>query len=515
MPTQTETAAPPRGGKPPRPGPRREVDKAAEEMKRRALLPEPPGPKLTWEQMQEYFSLLSKEMWGHVMVYLYRIKPRIIRQLKDPDALNYIDCIAEPFTMEYMIQRHGGGTYVIECTNPDRARAEGNNTHLFKCRFEIDQVRYEPKLNYEELDLNHRDNMSYIQMLQYRGILDNKGKVMQPQQNQNGNGSGVNTEFLKEILGFVSKMTTDQQAQLKEKIAPGDPLTKSIGEILVERMRQDDPSKQMATIQTIMTAMKEMNRGSDITPLFDRLLQMQTEHNTTVLNLMKEMAGMRNQAPANNGAPILDQMDKLLDVFDKLSGLRGGGGGGGRRSGWDVGLEYARELGVPILGTFNNWLAARSGIPAVPIHNPAPPAAPGKPQAPFDPYRDTNAMRQHTASLQQTPPPANGDIRPPAGPVGELGMLLQQYGPLVVNALNNGTPGYDIADYVVGLFGAGIHAMLCAQGEINLLETAMQIPEIALFGKPKVQLFIHEFCNYQEFLDKQARAEEDEAEAIA
>ena len=126
----------------------REVDHAAKALADKHALPQPPGKQLTFEQMQEYLKLLTPEMWGHITMYLYRTRPRIIRQLKDPDAKKYIDCIGEPFDMEYMIERHGGGRYMLEAVDSTVVKYNEKARHLFRCFFEVDEVRHEPKLNY-------------------------------------------------------------------------------------------------------------------------------------------------------------------------------------------------------------------------------------------------------------------------------------------------------------------------------------------------------------------------------
>ena len=51
----------------------REVDKAAKILAEDHILPEVPGSKLSWTQMEEYLALLTPAMWSHVNVYVYRL----------------------------------------------------------------------------------------------------------------------------------------------------------------------------------------------------------------------------------------------------------------------------------------------------------------------------------------------------------------------------------------------------------------------------------------------------------
>ena len=482
-------------------GRKREVDKAAEAMADRHELPESPGKDLKWNQAFEYLKLLTPEMWSHVSVYVYRLKPRIIRQLRDPEARNYIDVLTDTPTLEYFINTHGGGTYLLRAA--DVSRKEPAN-QLFKCVFDIDINQYEPKLNYEELDINARENMAYVQMLQHKGILNDKGHVVTNNpQTQSGTNGGLNAEVIKEILGFVSKLTADQQANLRARLgSDDDTISKSVGQILLEKMKQDDPSKQVQMLSGLLTALKEIvgtskdSKTSDIN--FAQVFQMQAEQRKTDLEYIKLVLESRKE-PNPEGAGQFAQFQQMFNFAKDVMDL--GRGGGGQRSGWDVGLDYAKELGVPILQTINNLFSMRNGNPAAPI-TPNPTGA-------FDPYRDQAALRAHAASLKQpgqAPPGATpGTAMPPAN---ELTVLLQQSTALLVNALNNGTPGYAFADYFTGLMGTAPHAMISAQGEQALVTAALAIPELAMFGEPRLRTFAKEFINFEEFLAQAEVAEE-------
>ena len=81
----------------------REVDKAAEEIAKKRLIPRPPGKKIKWDEMQEWFRITTPEMWSHMAVYIYRDHPRIIRGLSNPTNPHYIDMLEKPFDMDYML----------------------------------------------------------------------------------------------------------------------------------------------------------------------------------------------------------------------------------------------------------------------------------------------------------------------------------------------------------------------------------------------------------------------------
>jgi hypothetical protein len=514
---ETETKTP--ENQPPHEAPRpkiirnREVDKAADAIAEDHILPLPPGKNLTWEQMQQYLALLTPGMWSHVLVYVYRVKPKIRRQLKDPNSPNYIDCLSEPFSMDYFISRHGGGKYSLQAVDTD-AKRDSNSSQLFKCLFEINDVQHPPILNYEELELEARENKSYIAWLQNKvpPVLDSKGNVL-PQPGQQApattsGGIGTAKEVL-DILGYAHKMTTEQQREFRAQFAPGeDSLSKSVGQILLEKMKQDDPGKDWDRMMAFMEKTHKPDPG------IGQIIQMQEQQNRTNLEYTKMLLeSTKNQNTARS------QFSEFREYFMFAREILGTGG---RRSGWDTGLEFARDVGLPALqtigATITNLMTLKNGGVAVPVA--AAPAAPPPAAVPgvFDPYANPAATRAYASTLAtqqpaQAPPPAQAPAAAPppgaAAPAGnQLLALFQQYGNLVVTALNNGTPGYDFADYISGLLGNATHAMLAGHGEEALATTMLQIPEIAFFGEPRIRTFVNEFVHYQEYLEEQEPAEE-------
>jgi hypothetical protein len=152
-------------------------------------------------------------------------------------------------------------------------------------------------------------------------------------------------------------------------------------------------------------------------------------------------------------------------------------------------------------------------------------AAPARPSS-FDPYAHPELMRQFAQTMNAqaaAPPPAVpvGTGVPPgappypappaAPPPDELGALLEIYGGLILGQLNMGTPGYVFADHITALVGNSMHAQICAKGEPALLEALLAVPEIGMFGEARLKRWVHEFVNFEEFLD----AEETDNEEIA
>jgi hypothetical protein len=93
----------------------------------------------------------------------------------------------------------------------------------------------------------------------------------------------------------------------------------------------------------------------------------------------------------------------------------------------------------------------------------------------------------------------------------DLLVLFQQYGALVLQALNGGMPGYDFADHITELTGNATHAMISAHGEDALVHTMLSIPEIALFGEQRLRSFTKEFINFEQYLEQASQENESPA----
>lgn len=496
----------------------REVDKAARGLAEEHALPQPPGHTLSWDKMQEYLALLTPDMWNHVLIYFYRVYPKIRRQLRDATLKNYIDVFSQPFTMEYIIGRHGGGKYYFQAVDTDKRSKEEGGTEIFKCLLEIDDVKHDPILEYQELEMEAKINQPYITWLRNKGILDSKGNVVSQQNSTQANPTNglAATKDVLEILKYVSQMNTDQQNQLKSRLAPEeDSIGKGVGQLLLEKMKQDDPTKQAEVWAKLVSSLKDIigtsKSDNGISGIYDKLIEMQGEHNKTVMSLLDRVFQMQ-QKPAEPPRTALDDFDKVFALLDKA---RGWGGSGGKRTGWDIGYDIARDIGLPVIQTvgqtISNIMALRRGQVTAP-------AAPGAPAVPtsFDPYANPNAAAAYASTLRNQAPPAGpatpaaaAATTPPPAPAPAAaatpgaGEIFQQYGGLVLNAINNSTPGYAFADYVVGLLGQATHAMIANHGEDTLVATMMAIPEFSIFGEPRIRTFVHEFIHFEEFSDQE------------
>ena len=495
----------------------RDVDKAARALADEHILPEVPGSKLSWSQTEDYFKLLTPAMWSHVSVYVYRVKPKIRRQLRDADLPNYIDCFGEPFTIDQFIGRHGGGRYQLRINDNDRKGQQRDARTIFTCDLEVDDIKYPPILEYAELELDARENQSYITWLRSQGILDARGKVVQSG-NSTANGSGF--KDMVDMVRAVRDITSDTQT--RSRPSEDDSLSKSVGNILVEQMRQNDPSKQVAATASLVQNVKEMmdsgKSDSGVTKIYELVLAMQSDQRKLDAEQRKQdMEMFKMMLEANKPAPDTDveKISKIYSLAQQIFGDRPNG----RRTGWDIGYDLARDVALPAINSigsiFTNIMALRRGgtpamVPGASTPTPVPMAA-------FDPYRDRDAAAAYAASIRNqtsppapapapaaTPPPPTTQAAPPqppgsAPPNGQIFEIFQQYGNLVLNAINNGTPGWVFADNLVGLLGTATHAMIAQHGEPALVDAMKSIAEFAVFGEARLATFVHQFIFFEEY----------------
>jgi hypothetical protein len=79
--------------------------------------------------------------------------------------------------------------------------------------------------------------------------------------------------------------------------------------------------------------------------------------------------------------------------------------------------------------------------------------------------------------------------------------MLHAQSPIIINALNSGVRGYEVADHLCGLLGTGTHAAISAFGQDQIVTGMLQLPQIALFGEPRLRTFTDEFIRYEHYLD--------------
>jgi hypothetical protein len=450
---------------------------------------------------------LSEDDWDRYQVYVYRRWPRITLN----DKPHYIGVHRTPLDEEFIRSTYGSGRYTLRLND---VKGTIDSTSL-----EIQDLSHPPKVAADEL-IDCNENARYYKLWPVEA------------KEKNADGTNANDTAVKELAG-VLKMVLEKKDAGKD----ADEAKTALNSLIDWALRQKEKERE----QNSPTAFAEMVRelkGILPSPAPPPAPAPQTDM-ASLLKLAKELQPPL-PPPAPNPLQLLEQakglfsppqddlahIDRLLSIADKLASLRGGGGGSeGQRSGWDIGLDYVREL-TPLAQYFNSIFGLRMG------GTPAPGGAPGAAAVPrpasFDPYQRPDLLKQHaqtvngfaaaqaraaTATPGAMPSTAPPPMTSPDGtassgaPSNDLLTTFQMYGGLVVQALNSGLPGYDFADHVTALTGNASHAMISVHGEDALVTTMLQIPEIALFGEQRLRTFTKEFLNYEQYLataDEQA-----------
>ena len=443
-------------------------------------------------------SLRDRLSSGSAKIYLYRLWPEI-----DAGEKHYIGIVREPIDEDFLLRHYGSGKYMLLVKNPPHKPRTFN--------VPIHNPEYPPNVD-AALVLSSPVNDRYFKTWAAKP----NGAASKPEKESPGEpdiagiirASREGNKLEPQVIEWLQNMA-DRRDDLAAKLAEGS---------------AKNPASDLASL---LTAVKGIMPAPVAAPPPAQIDM------AALLRLVKELQPPP-PPPAPNPLQLLEQakglfsppqddlshIDRLLGIADKLSGLRGGAAGG-PRSAWDVGLDYVKEL-VPLAPYLGNLMGLRiPGRDGTPAPGAATATTPAQPAA-FDPYQRPDLLRQHAQGvngatgqaaapavpLPGTAPPAAPPAAAPANGAAaqpnDLLPVFQQYGALVVNALNNGTPGYDFADYVCGLLGKGTHAMIAAHGEDALVATMKSIPEIALFGEPRLRAFTAEFIDFERYLNEMA-----------
>jgi hypothetical protein len=439
---------------------------------------------------------MTEAEWEQHKLYIYRRWPRVSRD----DAPHYIGAHRQAIDEEFIKGMYGSGRYLLKLNNQKRT--------IDNASLEIQDLAFPPKLSPDEL-MDCPENERYHKLW--------------PAESQKATATtanGSSDSAVKELAG-VLKLILEKKDAAKE----GDESKRALNSLIDWALRQKEAERAESSPTALAILVKEI-KGILPTPTPPTAPAPQSDM-ATLLKLAKEL----QPAPAPNPLQLLEQaktlfsppqddlahIDRLFSIADKLAGLRGSGGGS--RSGWDVGLDYVREL-VPwapylggIFGLRMPGVSAPGGVPGT--------ASAAAPPAAFDPYANPDLLKRHAQNMNASasgktagqPSPAPGQS-PPLTPDAtqsqdEISALLTSYGPIVLSALNSGVSGAEFADNIARLFGSATPAVIGNHGEDILTQNMMSIPEFKLFGEARLRRFAHEFICYEEILESENEPAED------
>lgn len=244
--------------------------------------------------------------------------------------------------------------------------------------------------------------------------------------------------------------------------------------------------------------------------LFSKMLEMQQKHSEAMITVLKE-----TKEKPEPGEKILDSVETAMTIMERLNAISGGGG---KRSGWDTGLEYAKELGLPLFNAISQiYTVYKMGKPMdstiVQQGQPAKPS--GKTISGME--AAANAAR---IAAGQKPAMYKGETEtipnPPTEPQVEvlpdeetqrLIQLLQPAAGPILKYMADGRSGAELALAIIDMYGAPSHVMLANFGEEKILGAVKGIPQfwqnLEVYGEERVKQFLTEFIHYEEFIDEE------------
>ena len=499
--------------------PRDITNQKAREAREARKLPPIPGYAPSLEQLVEWFKLLDEDMWSHVTPYLYRKWPVIVRQLSDPENKSYIDMICKEHVdkglIEYLQNTHGGGTYKFIINDLDLKTPRGNSKSIMEPSFKISENDFPPILNLKEIDVNDKKNMGFINQMVAKGLMDNRGNIMQPQQNGSGQGgaelAGAIGGMYDKFMTTFATMSKDQQAMITKLMADGSnrkPDPEGIGALLLEKLKQDDPSKQTQTMMSMITTMMSLipKQEKQDNSMFQMILTMMKDSAEKQMEMMKMFMTVQNAS--KESAPQEDFIDKLVKYRTALPELFNSGHREPKKETAEIILDGVKEFALPAIGLVSQFLQLKGANPIVPVTEDQARAMAGmtgtggaqpSPQAQQQ-QKVLTMPSQPTTPTQPAKDPTTGQPVLDPNNLTVCQKLLIQYGGMIINAIKSGMDGATLADTLEAakpLVG-DIYGMLKAQGGEEILKAMESIPEFwnqtgKVYGKEHMEQLIADF----------------------
>lgn len=404
-----------------------------------------------------------------LVCYLYRLWPVIDRRLSGA-SVKYIDKLtAEATTPDHIRKAWGSGRYrldLFDCgVGKYGARIASSKLDLgydLNCMPVIGP-------GYKELVLGHPDNKSFEQTLRVRGLLiDQEGDDMKEQ----GAAVAQLTNTVTELAGKLSE---------RKQTATDEPLSLALQ--LIERLQagRPDPLEQAARLKEIL--------GSD-----NKLLAVLLDNQARMTELLLKQA-----APASGTPALVDQLDTMTTVFEKLSGLAQRGGRGGNGSGWG---ELIRVLPA-VVGGIAQALSAAAALKA---------AAPGGAVAsagavpalpPNSGVPDVNATA--------TKPLIDAETDEVLSVIGISPVRIVELMGRAVSAFKRGISGSAFADGLIAMEDDGerIYQVVSTFGTEQILAMIRKSPAWAELGsrEQEVAAWVDDFLAYGSESDEEGPAE--------
>ena len=444
--------------------------------------------RISFEEFCQYWRQLSPDQKSHLIVYIYRLRPVIDRQLVEGQSVKYIDCLGsdEQMSWEYMLNTHGGGIYQGLINDTDIRK----NGQISEIKLEIPMSQYDPILNLAELDISHRENQVFVNKLKAKGILTSDGRI-------NKNPS---SEKAKEDLMSSSVVNRLLDAALAPAKTP-PPQDSGISNLVLEMMKQNNPNNQLATLLAVVEKLKPAAPVEKPDSALEYLKLMEAQRTNFEARIAQLQEKIMELATRPMEKPdTLSEIEKIRAMAEAL----GMGPGGGKTSWVDRLIE---TVGPAIPGVVQIIQSRLSGPPA------QAPGNPGIPRMPND--LDTALALPPGPGVPGTENMENGITPSTENGINVMAFLdtvINSGGDEFLNAIANGVPGYDAADAIIALRGRPIYQMIIRDGVPGLVEAIKRNQAFALklsriTTEEKLNQWLHEFVHAEEYGDGDGEVE--------
>lgn len=474
--------------------PNSEITTKAEEIRTKRALPRKPGESVSFQELNNWFKLLTPDMVedNRLIIYLYRLDPTIIRQKVDPSATNNIDVITDVLngiSEDSIIQNHGGGKYKLVVRDLDNENSKGG---FFSARLTINQQQYPAKLDLREVDWDATANKGYKAYCRAMKLIDENNMPITIESKAKDTASGSDSSMvaaMKIAMDFATKMSDKEQVELKRKIGGDEAISKTMETLFLEKMKQEDPNKQLNSLTTILTAMKTMqpepvkdNTMTVIMPMFMQMMTNMTESSNKQFTMMLELMKAK-EGNGNGGSDKAGVITEVKELFGLFQDMNSNGGESRRKSTAEVIGGIVESNITPVLQIVGSIIAMKAGAPG-----PIPPS-----------LANQTVVSQPQPSQPQQPTIA------PAIASNEAANIINQFGPIIINKMAG--EGWEFGAWIAEGFGDMTAASIVKYGVDNLLVAAKSVPQFwdkitSSYGEEHFKKWLASFVNYKEEIKK-------------
>ena len=452
------------------------------------------GGKVDKRTFFEWINLLGDSHWSRILIYVYRIFPKIDRTLKYPNGDKNIDIISEGITENDFLGRHGGGKYRFIVT--DTEAENRNDNKLFVCEPEWAWHETPPVLDYETLLMSDKDNKAYVSWATAKGVLS-------PPTTNTGERDDSG---LKDITKTLLNNFLEDRKRPREEAPKSD---NSNNLVIAKLLENQSPDKQITLITNLLTLLKPSAPEISFKDILELTQKQAAERESLILKFLQYKEEQAKEKAETQEPPksLIEQLKEAKETA-QLLGL------GPKASG--EGEWVDKLLNNPVVGALAamglQFMQQRmQSTPQVATNPPAQIASPFAMQTPGVAPITPNPTPTPLPSMETDTNMLNLDPR-----VAMLKSAIQVVAQPMLNTINKGETGTDFALWVIDGYGRQAYDAITSVGAEPLLEVIKTMPEVwnvilQTGNEQKFTKMLSEFCD-RDGVDKALAGEDDEEE---